>query len=376
MSIPRVPDQSRFERTKELMGALWRGEMRGALGYTVPSPSEEVPPALGSESDHFPEQFLTASLNSLACRRWGRDYAVPVIQPISVKYGGGVMSTAYGSPFNESYNHTAPRIGSAREIDSLNLSPTLNDGLLPKVLETIRYIVDRTEGRIPVQMYNSGGPMDIASMVVTDTELLGDLYAYPEEVHCLLDSCTELYIEFYREQQRIVPEFVPTIVDEMYIPDGHGILCGEDWLSVMSPELALEFEVPYINRISDAFGGVAIHACGNLAPQFELLKKHVRNLRGLYFNAGECSFQAAVETFRGTDVVLMPRWALNHPYSYDSRLDFVKKIVSAKTDDVTVFLVASYSAYPDMTEEDPFAAAEEIVKYIEGYTKHTAIGVN
>lgn len=279
------------------------------------------------------------------------------------------MATAFGSQFNEQYNHTESCIGSISQIDSLNLSPTLNDGLLGSVLEMLRYIVNSTDGQIPIQMYNAGGPMDIASMVVRDTELLADLYDYPKEVHRLLKSCTELYIAFYKAQQEIVPEFVPTIVDDMYIPDGHGILCGEDWLSVISPELAIEFEIPYINRISDAFGGVAIHACGNLVPQFELLKKHVRNLRGIYFNAGECSFQSAVDVFRGTDVVLMPRWALNHPYRYESRLDFVKKILSLKTDDVTVYLIASYSAHRELMDEDPYGMAEEIVKYIQQYHK-------
>ncbi len=367
VSIPEVLDQSGFEQTKEFMRRLWYGEMRGVLAYVVPSPAQETPSTFGSESDCFPERFLQENLNSLASRRWGHDYGVPMIQPHTPKYGGGIMATAYGSQFNELYNHTAPCINSAAQIDLLNLNPTLKDGLLGDCLDIIRHMVGSTGGRIPIQMYNAGGPMDIASMVVRDTELLGDLYAYPKEVHRLLDSCTELYIAFYKAQQEIVPEFVPVIADGMYVPDGHGILCGEDWLSVISPKLALEFEIPYINRISDAFGGIAIHACGNLAFQFELLKKHVRNLRGIYFNAGECSFQAAVDVFRRTDVVLMPCWALNHPYRYESRLDFAKKILSMKTDDVTVCVIASYSAYPEMMDENPFLAAEEIIKYMERY---------
>ncbi|MCL5070546.1 MAG: hypothetical protein M1308_06575, partial [Actinobacteria bacterium] len=269
--------------------------------------------------------------------------------------------------FNKTYNHTAPCINKADQIDSLNLNPTLTDGLLGKTLDLIRYVVEQTNGQIPIQMYNAGGPLDIASMVLNDTELLTALYTHPKKVHRLLDSCTELYIAFYKAQQKIIPEFVPVMSDDMYVPDGHGILCGEDWLSVISPDSALEFEIPYINRISDAFGGVAIHACGNLAPQFENLKKNVRNLRGIYFNAGECSFQAAVDTFRGTDVVLMPRWALNHPYTCESRLDFVKKILAMKTNDVTVYLIASYSAHPELMDKNPYEMAEDIIRYIGQY---------
>ena len=367
MNIPEIVIQSRFKETKEFMCRLWRGEIRGALAYVVPSPADVMPSTCEFKSDYYPEKFLYGVLNSLASRRWGHDYAVPMIQSIS--YGGGVMATAYGSQYNEIYNYTASCIHSADQIDSLNLNPTLTDGLLGKALDLIRYVVDQTKGQIPIQMYNAGGPMDIASMVLWDKELLTALYTHPKKVHQLLDSCTELYIAFYKAQQQIIPEFVPVLSDDMYVPDGHGILCGEDWLSVISPDLALEFEIPYINRISDAFKGVAIHACGNLAYQFENLKKNVCNLRGIYFNAGECSFQSAVDTFRGTDVVLMPRWALNHPYTCKSRLDFVKKLLAMKTDDVNVYLIASYSAHPELMDKDPYGMAEDIIKYIEQYNE-------
>lgn len=366
--VPEALGQSQFHETKEFMHRLWCGEARGALAYVVPSPAETMSETVESNSYDYAERFTQAILNGLVGRRWGHDYGVPMIQPSSSKQGGGIMSTAYGSKYDENYCHTAPCIQSASQIDQLNLHPTLNDGLLADGLNMIRYMVQTTEGKLPIQMWNAGGPMDITSMVVYGTALMGDLYEYPKQVHRLLESCTELYISFYKAQQEIAPEWVPSIADDMWVPDGEGILCGEDWLSVMSPDLAIEFEVPYLNMISDAFGGIAIHACGNLAPQFEVLKTHVRNLRGIYFNAGECSFKAAVDTFRGTDVVLMPRWALNAPFSYTSRLDFAKRLLDIKTDDVTVYLIVSSCADARIgQEENPFLASEEIVRNIECY---------
>lgn len=276
------------------------------------------------------------------------------------------MATAFGAVYDREYDHTAPIIHRADQIESLNLSPTLKDGLIPQALEVIKYVVAKTEGKVPVQMYNAGGPMDIASMVLHDIELLTALYTHPKQVHRLLQACTNLFIEFYQAQRAIIPEWSPEIAGDMYVPADRGILCGEDWLATMSAEMAMEFEVPYINQISDAFGGVAIHSCGALMHQFEMLKNNIKNLRGFFFNAGTTSFEVAVDSFRGTDVVLMPRWDVNKPFHYESRLDFVKKLLSIKTDDITVYLICSFPEDPMVPQEkDPAATSREIVEYIE-----------
>ena len=215
-------------------------------------------------------------------------------------------------------------------------------------------------------MYNAGGPMDIASMVLNDIELFTAVYIHPKQVHHLLQACTDLYIEFYQAQKAIVPEWSPVIAEDMYVPPDYGILCGEDWLSTISAEMAEEFEIPYINQISDAFGGVAIHSCGGLMHQFETLKKGVKNLRGFWFNASTTSFEAAVDVFKGTDIVLMPRWDVNVPFRFESRLDFVKKLLSLKTDDITVYLIATPPEDPTIPEEkDPCGTSKMIVEYIE-----------
>ena len=369
MNLPEYFDPSRHAETKAYMRRLWQGELRGALAYNALIGSDTGQPVdCHSESAGIGAQFLRGCLETMGHRIWGRDHGVPMIQPLSrLSAGGGVMATAFGAAYDGEYDHTAPIIHRADRIESLNLSPTLEDGCIPQALEVIRYVVDETEGKVPLQMYNAGGPMDIASMVLYDTELLTALYTHPKQVHRLLQACTDLFIEFYRAQRELVPEWSPAIAEDMYIPADQGILCGEDWLATMSPETAMEFEVPYMNQISDAFGGLAIHSCGALMHQFDLLKDHIRNLRGFYFNAGTTSFEVAVDKFRGTDVVLMPRWDVNKPFRYASRLDFVRKLLAVKTDDITVYLIASFPEDPMVPRErDPAAGSVEIIEYIEG----------
>jgi hypothetical protein len=109
-------------------------------------------------------------------------------------------------------------------------------------------------------------------------------------------------------------------------------------------------------------------------------------------NAGECSFQWAVEVFRGTDTVIIPRWVLNKWYSFDSRVDFVKYILATRTPDVSVFLQAHYfraqaqdvqaqaqerdaerEAPLSKGHQNPNTVAERILQVIEKYVSQGVI---
>ena len=357
MSIPRCDEARDFIRK------MVTGKSEGRLAYIVPivKGPDRRPGYAHVDFQDNPDKFLNQRMRELEYRVWGHDHAVPVIQPSS--YGGGILATAFGARYDPVKNWTHPVVTSAEDISTLPLNVTLNDGLIPKALDTIDYIVRKTDGKIPIQMYNAGGPMDIATHIVKDQALLLALSLYPGAVHELMDVCTDLYIAFQQAQREIVPEFAPTLVKDTYWPDCEGILCGEDWLSVISPKMALEFEVPYINRISDVFGGVVIHACGTLEINYNVLRDHVRNLRGLYFHAGETSFPKAVECFRTKDVVLIVDWALNQHYPFASRLDFVKHILTAKAADANVFLVASPSKV--VREDDENAVSAEVLALLE-----------
>ena len=57
-------------------------------------------------------------------------------------------------------------------------------------------------------------------------------------------------------------------------------------LAVLSPKLYREFALPYVNEVSEEFGGVFIHSCGNILHQLDNLAQ-VHNLRGLNFGVSE-----------------------------------------------------------------------------------------
>ena len=359
LSFPRNDEAVAF------MNRIATRQVRGALGYDVPIFDCEVELPGYTSVDFFEsdEKFLESSLAQLKRRVWGHDHGVPMIMPGGC--GGGVLATAFGARYEPARSWTHPVATRPEEIEDLPLDVTLNDGLIPQALESVEYIVSQTDGEVPLQLYGGvGGPMDVATMVMNDQAFLEAMYLYPEAAHRLLDVCTDLWIAFVKAQQEIVPHFVPTLLP-VYWPDGMGVLCGEDWLSVISPKMALEFEIPYINRISDAFGGVIIHACGRLEINFETLKNHVRNLRGVNFNTGWSSYPKAVEIFNGTDVMLLPSLGLQEYYHYDSPIDWVKRLLAGKPPDVSVFLFAPYEKGDP--GQDPNVTSREIMEMIRKY---------
>jgi len=137
-----------------------------------------------------------------------------------------------------------------------------------------------------------------------------------------------------------------------------------------SPKTFTELLVPLYNKISDAFGGFGLHSCGDYSHLFTSLRDNVRNLRAIHINAGENSFKKAVEVFKGTDTVIIPRWVLNKTEKYVDRADFVRDILRNKTDDVSVFLQAHrLGDQGGVPEENENIMGYKIMSIIERYNQ-------
>jgi hypothetical protein len=153
----------------------------------------------------------------------------------------------------------------------------------------------------------------------------------PGEVHHLMRRMTDLIIRFVREQRSRVPQFMPCSNPPVWLPDGRGMSVNDDCLAVLSPALYEEFALPYVNELSDEFGGVFIHSCGNFVHQFDNLEK-VHNLRGLNFGASETPFEAVWERFGGRTAIVT-HLGLNNEIHFDSEADYARHVLRVKTHD-------------------------------------------
>jgi hypothetical protein len=262
------------------------------------------------------------------------DDFVPQLQP-----QGGV--TAFASAFGcrvEYFEHTQPWAHPVIKADDppekvYDLQPpAVSDGQLGQMLEFTDYFVAETHGRYPIAVTNMQGPLDTAYLVWEPSAFMLAMYTNPKEVHHLMRLVTDLIIRYVKEQRTHSPEFMPCHFPPLWLPDGRGIAISDDGLAVIGAKLYQEFCLPYVNELSEEFGGIMIHSCGNFVHQFDNLEK-VRDLRGLNFGVTETPFEAIWERFNGK-TALIPHLGLNNTSDkvhFDDNQSYLEHILRTRT---------------------------------------------
>lgn len=217
--------------------------------------------------------------------------------------------------------------------------PTVASGEMGRILETTRFFIENTAGRIPIRLTDIQGPLDSGALIMGHTEFFTAMRTHPWEIHHLLQMITDFTIECARAQREFVRgrgvEFVPNLF-QPWMPDGFGVSISNDASVMISADEHDEFCLPYINQISDAFGGITIHSCGNWLHQVPSLAK-VRGLRGLEFGVSETPFPPLAEYFAGR-TVLACRVGLHRNIRLNGMADFVSSILKAKKTNRGLFI--------------------------------------
>jgi len=185
--------------------------------------------------------------------------------------------------------------------------PSITDGELGRILDFTRHFLEHTNGRVPIRITDVQGPLDSAALIFGHNNFLMAMYTNPKEVHHLLQMVTDLTIEYATACRKLIVEsgreFVPTI-NYPWMPDGLGIQVAHDECVMISAEMHDEFAVPYLNQVSDAFGGLFVHSCGKWNHQVESLSK-VHHLRGLEFGGSEAPYEPILDYFGGKTALVV-----------------------------------------------------------------------
>jgi hypothetical protein len=277
-----------------------------------------------------PARFLAAQLEEIEGQAKLRGDLVPALCPT---LGVIAIPSAFGAEvvwWENDFPAVRPVIGDRPEKVYELRRPAVTDGELGRILEYTRFFIKRTEGRYPVRLADIQGPLDNTALIFGHTPFLQALITHPREVHHLMGMVTDLMIDFARTQRGLVrglgAEFVPSGF-QPWLPDGTALSVANDVGVMLSPDLHDEFSVPYLSRISEAFGGVYVHSCGDwthLAPSLE----RVRGLRGLEFGGSEAPYGRVLERFGGR-TVLACRVGLHRDIRFAGMADFVRKVVGA-----------------------------------------------
>lgn len=329
---------------RDFLGRLWALENDDRPGYLIGYVGPRVKGGAPVRSALFstegkdtvkarlldPKKFLEAQLEEIDGQSKLRGDLVPTLCPT---LGVIAIPSAFGAEvvwWENDFPAVRPLIGDDTDKIRSLARPAINDGELGRILEYTRAFLERTQGRMPIRLGDIQGPLDNAALIFGHTAFLEALITAPRQVHLLLDMITDLMIEFAAAQRGLVhaagAEFVPSSF-QPWLPDGRGISVANDVAVMLSPELHDEFGVPYLNRLSDAFGGIYIHSCGDWTHLFPSLEK-VRGLRGLEFGASEAPYDKVLARFGGR-TVLACRVGLHRDIRFAGMADFVRKVIAA-----------------------------------------------
>jgi uroporphyrinogen-III decarboxylase len=141
-----------------------------------------------------------------------------------------------------------------------------------RVLEMIDYFVEETRGEIPICCTDPQSPFDTALLMWESSNFFISMMSVPETVHHVLDIVTETTIEFAKKQMERIGSSLAQPGHIMCSARGAtGYSISDDNIVMVSPDQYTEFSVPYNERLAKAFGGLAVHSCGNYERQLNAL---------------------------------------------------------------------------------------------------------
>jgi hypothetical protein len=163
-------------------------------------------------------------------------------------------------------------------------------------------------------MVNVPSPLVSASMIWDYTSFIEALLVCPGEVHALLEKVTETTILYIREQFRRIKNLFSVGHESICpVPRFCGVRISDDTAALLSPALYREFGVRYNNRISEAFGGLVVHSCGDVQHVVPVMME-IEGLRGLDFTIPQVmNWEAVRDAAAGKTALVLRQRYWDHP---------------------------------------------------------------
>lgn len=300
----------RLERSKARLRAMWDLSAppwprlnRLPFFFTGVPFENRFGPGIG-EMGYSPSETLEFLLEAILARAILDDDYVPSLAP-GIRQG--LIPTAYGAQESWDSDHfwVKPLVSSAQEFLALPHPDFGKDGRAAEALAMIRTFRQATDHRLPIQMPDLQGPLDLAANLLGTERLIEEMVDHPQDVLDMLRQLADDFNIFMRLVEGAAEgDLVPIHCHPMvWLPKESGMALSEDLLAVISPRLYRQFGVPYNERIAAEFDGVIIHSCGSIEHNLAELAQ-TRRLVGVNFSLNETDLTRAAEIF-GDRVVLI-----------------------------------------------------------------------
>ena len=261
MELDRLVSE-RLERIK----AFWNSPTGALINITGAASFKEVKPRPLS-GWKFPEDLYNYldTIIEAADLHWSQrdgidDDLLPSVMPW---FGIAEHSAILGGDihFTDITSFQVPFITDWDRLDSIVLSE--DNKWFKMIMNSFRYLKEKTEGHFLVRLRGAEGPMDMAN-AIRGNVFYSDLYDYPDEVRRLLSVCEKGMRWYFEHQKKIVGELGGGWLTgySVWMPGSSAGHVTEDASVMCSSEMYREFGRPIMEQFCAGLDNVLIHLHG------------------------------------------------------------------------------------------------------------------
>ena len=278
-------DKEWFQETKEGYKKLFNGENDSFLIQYVNSENNEFP-SLYDMKEQFndPEKMLYEHLRGMIATARTKSDKLPAIR---ANLGVGFVASVFGieqriftdkMPWPD--NHL-----SKNEIKKLDPEDFMSEdfiqdkGLIPYACEIYNLYEEKLGTNKYFYIPDTQGILDIAHLIAGD-ELFYMMYDDPDLVHHLMELSLQAYVSVTKYMKKIIGEDKDSGMHSGMALYNGGVRYCMDTTVMLNKEQIVEFEIPYLKRALNEFGGGWVHFCG-YAPHLVDILVEVPQVRGI-----------------------------------------------------------------------------------------------
>lgn len=188
-------------------------------------------------------------------------------------YGIGVTAGAFGAVYEWPEGQAPVARPQHRRVAEVPDLVARQGEIMAHVLRMIDYFLEETHGRLPMSWSDIQNPLNTATELVDTSGFFQGFIDAPDAVRRVLGALADELIRFTQEQSRRIGGcLVQPGHGFASARSGRGIGLSTDNLVMISPRAYRQFCAENDARIGAAFGGTAIHSCGDWARWIDAVK--------------------------------------------------------------------------------------------------------
>ena len=205
------------------------------------------------------------------------DFKADVPNFLEPWYGLGTSAAAFG--FDYLWNPgQAPAVDgkfkSTRDAFNYPVVPVSETAIGKHTLNMIDFFMEQTGGKIPISFCDIQSPLNVAGNIIDINGFMMDFLLDPEPVVGLLDTISDLIIDFNMKQEKLIGDplvFPGHGFASSRVFDGFGM--SDDNIVMISNDLYEDLVIPSFEKTGMPYGGPVLHSCGKFHTKIESIKK-------------------------------------------------------------------------------------------------------